>query len=74
MAIILPTGQWYAPSAVINDAWYSMVLHGIALYCIVFFLSNVYLAFKRTSLSTGIRDDKKENRFVSVGLTLWSSR
>ena len=21
MAIILPTGQWYAPSAVINDAW-----------------------------------------------------
>ena len=36
MAIILPTGQWYAPSAVINDAWYSMVLHGIALYCMVF--------------------------------------
>ena len=35
MAIILPTGQWYAPSAVINDAWYCMVLHGIALYCIV---------------------------------------
>ena len=30
---ILPTGQWYAPSAVINDAWYCMVLHGIALYC-----------------------------------------
>ena len=30
MAIILPTGQWYAPSAVINDAWYCMVLHGIA--------------------------------------------
>ena len=27
---ILPTGQWYAPSAVINDAWFSMVLHGIA--------------------------------------------
>ena len=78
MAIILPTGQWYAPSAVINDAWYCMVLHGIGLYCIVldgiawYFLSNVYLAFKRTSLSTGIRDDKKENRFVSVGLTLWS--
>ena len=22
MAIILPRGQWYAPSAVINDAWY----------------------------------------------------
>ena len=22
MAIILPTGQLYAPSAVINDAWY----------------------------------------------------
>ena len=21
MAIILPTGQWYAPSAVIYDAW-----------------------------------------------------
>ena len=45
MAIILPTGQWYAPSAVINDAWncivlhgivwYCMALHGIALYCIV---------------------------------------
>ena len=35
MAIILPTGQWYAPSAVINDAWYCMVLHGIAWYCIV---------------------------------------
>ena len=25
MAIILPTGQWYAPSAVTNDAWYCMV-------------------------------------------------
>ena len=35
MAIILPTGQWYAPSAVINDAWYCMVLPGIALYRIV---------------------------------------
>ena len=45
MAVILPTGQWYAPSAVINDAWYcnvlhciawySMVLHGIAWYCMV---------------------------------------
>ena len=35
MAIILPTGQWYAPSAVINDAWYCMVFHGIELYCIV---------------------------------------
>ena len=30
MAIILPTGQWYAPSSVINDAWYCMVLHCIA--------------------------------------------
>ena len=30
MAIILPTGQWYAPLAVINDAWYCMVLHCIA--------------------------------------------
>ena len=29
MAIILPTGQWYAPSAVINDAWYCRVLHCI---------------------------------------------
>ena len=28
--LILPTGQWYAPSAVINDAWYCMVLHGFA--------------------------------------------
>ena len=33
--LTLPTGQWYAPSAVINDAWYCMVLHGIAWYCIV---------------------------------------
>ena len=35
MAIILPTGQWYAPSAVINDAWYCIVLHSIAWYCMV---------------------------------------
>ena len=35
MAIILPTGQWYAPSAVITDGRYCMVLHGIALYCMV---------------------------------------
>ena len=38
MAIILPTGQWYAPSAVINDAWYCivlMVLHGTALSCTI---------------------------------------
>ena len=34
MAIILPSGQWYAPSAVINDAWYCMILHGIAWHCI----------------------------------------
>ena len=27
-------GQWYAPSAVINDAWYCMVLQGIAWYYI----------------------------------------
>ena len=33
--LILPTGQWYAPSAVINDAWYCMVLHGIAWCCMV---------------------------------------
>ena len=33
--LILPTGQWYAPSAVIYDAWYCMELNGIALYCIV---------------------------------------
>ena len=32
---VLPTGQWYAPSAVINDAWYCIVLHGIAWYCMV---------------------------------------
>ena len=35
MAIILPTGQWYAPSAVFNVPWYCMVLHGIAWYCMV---------------------------------------
>ena len=35
MAIILPTEQWYAPSAVINDAWYGMVLHGFAWYSMV---------------------------------------
>ena len=28
--LILPTGQWYALSAFINDAWYCMVLHCIA--------------------------------------------
>ena len=33
--LILPTGQWYAPSAVINDAWYCMVLHGVAWHCVV---------------------------------------
>ena len=32
---ILPTGQWYAPSAVINNVWRRMVLHGIAWYCMV---------------------------------------
>ena len=32
---ILPTGQWYAPSAVIQHAGYCMVLHSIAWYCIV---------------------------------------
>merc|ERR1711928_26230 len=35
MAIILPTWQWYAPSAVINDEWYCMVLTGISLYGMV---------------------------------------
>ena len=33
--LILPTGQWYAQSAVINDKWYCMVLHGIEWYCMV---------------------------------------
>ena len=33
--LIVPTGQWYALSAVINDAWYWMVLDGIIWYCIV---------------------------------------
>ena len=37
MAIILPTGQWYAPSAVVNDAWYCMVLSGIPWYCMVLY-------------------------------------
>ena len=30
--LILPTGQLYAPSAVINYAWYCMVLYCIAWY------------------------------------------
>ena len=42
MAIILPTGQWYAPSAVINDTWYCMVLHGTALYCTVLISTTWY--------------------------------
>ena len=29
--LILPTVQWYPPSAAINDAWYCIVLHGVAL-------------------------------------------
>ena len=33
---ILPTGQWYAPSAVIHYARYCMVLHGISWYCMIF--------------------------------------
>ena len=33
IGLILPTGQWYAPSAVINYAWYCKVLHGLAWYC-----------------------------------------
>ena len=33
--LILPRGQWYATSAVINDAWYHMELHGNAWYCMV---------------------------------------
>ena len=50
MAIILPTGQWYAPSAVINDAWYCIVLHGIAWYCMVLH----YIALYCTILQYGI--------------------
>ena len=38
-----------------------------------FFLSYLYFAFKRASLSTGIRNDKKENKFVSVGLAIVAS-
>ena len=30
--LILPTGQWYAPSSVISDAWFCMESHGIALF------------------------------------------
>ena len=33
--LTLPTGQWYAPSAVIHDAWYCMVFHGIPWYCMI---------------------------------------
>ena len=43
---MLPTGQWYAPSVVINDAWFCMVLHGIAWYCMVLH----YLALSCTIL------------------------
>ena len=35
MTIELPTGQWYAPTAVIHDAWYCMVFHGIPWYCMI---------------------------------------
>ena len=31
----MPTGQWYAPSAIIKHAWCCMVLHSIAWYCMV---------------------------------------
>ena len=33
--LILPTWQWYAPSAVLNDAWYCMAMNGIALNCMI---------------------------------------
>ena len=33
--LIVPTGQRYAPSAVINDARYCMVMHCIAGFCMV---------------------------------------
>ena len=33
--LILPTGQWYAPSGVIDDAWYCMVLHDTTWYCMM---------------------------------------
>ena len=33
--LILRTGQWYAPLAVNNDAWYCKVLQCIARYCII---------------------------------------
>ena len=54
--LILLTGQWYAPSAVINDAWYCMVLHRIASYCIVlhtiawYYIILQYLALSCTIL------------------------
>ena len=33
--LILPTGQCYAPTAVISDAGYCIVLHGTTWYCMV---------------------------------------
>ena len=53
---------------------YGQILPNMAKNGLFFSLSNVYLTFKRTSLSTGNRDDKKGNRFMSMGMTLWSSR
>ena len=49
--LILPTGQWYAPSAIINDVWYCMVLLAMAWYCMVlhgikwYCMHTLYLSF-----------------------------
>ena len=58
---ILPTGQWYAPSAVINDAWYCMVLHGIALYCIKMQIPDIFHFFTQTKfLKNKIYTEKRQ--------------
>ena len=52
--LILPTGQWYDPSAVINDAWYCLALHGIALCCTVLHGTTWYCMVWHLALSCTI--------------------
>ena len=74
LVYLCPTLAGIANSIGRESIFHSGWLTKARSHSLCFFLLNLYFAFKRTSLSTGIRDDKKENRFVSVVLTLWSSR